>query len=151
ALAQRAREAGVRQFIYLSSTKVMGEEGGYFDETTLPAPVDDYGKSKHEAEIALLALDSSTFAVSIIRPPLIYGPRVKGNVLRIMKLLTKSLPLPLGGIHNARSMVFILNLLALIERIIERRASGVFIAGDRTAISTTQMVRGLAQGLPAPA
>lgn len=150
AFAQHARSAGVRHFVYLSSTKVMGEEGGYFDEHARPAPIDDYGKSKWEAEVGLSGMSSSHFTVSVIRPPLIYGPRVKGNVLRIMNMLTRSWPVPLGGISNCRSMVSVSNLIALIERIIELRAGGVFIAGDRMPISTTQLVLGLAQGMPSP-
>lgn len=151
AFAQRAREAGVRQFIFLSSTKVMGEEGGYFDESSIPHPVDDYGKSKFEAEVGLNDLARSSFTVSIVRSPLIYGPRVKGNVLRIMELLSKPLLLPLDGIGNARSMVYVGNLIALIERIIELRAPGIFVAGDAEPISTTQLVRCLAQGMHSPA
>jgi len=154
-LARRARDAGVRHFIYLSSTKVMGDEGGYFDEHSVPHPVDDYGKSKLEAELGLAKLQdvsphSEPWAVSIVRPPLIYGPRVKGNVLRILDLLSKPWPLPFDGIHNARSMVSVGNLIALIERIIELRAPGTFVAGDAAPISTTELVRGLAEGMPLP-
>jgi len=147
ALARRARQAGVQQFVYLSSVKVMGDEDGYFDENSLPQPVDDYGKSKFEAEAGLSDLACPDFTVSIVRPPLVYGPRVKGNVLRIMDLIARQWPLPLDGIENARSMVYVLNLVALIERVIELRAGGVFIAGDAAPISTTQLVRGLAQGM----
>jgi len=146
-LARHARAAGVSQFIYLSSTKVMGDEGGYFDEQSVPHPVDDYGKSKFEAELGLGSLISGSFTVSIVRPPLIYGPGVKGNVLRIMELLSKPWPLPLDGIDNARSMVSIANLIALLERIVELRAPGTFIAGDAAPISTTQLVRSLADGM----
>src|SRR6478609_2683463 len=146
-LARHARAAGVSQFIYLSSTKVMGDEGGYFDEQAVPHPVDDYGKSKFEAELGLGSLISGSFTVSIVRPPLIYGPGVKGNVLRIMELLSRPWPLPLDGIDNARSMVSIANLIALLERIVELRAPGTFIAGDAAPISTTQLVQGLGEGM----
>ncbi len=149
-LARKSRDAGVRHFIYLSSTKVMGDEGGYFDESSTPQPVDDYGKSKLEAELGLAALQNDRMTVSIVRPPLIYGPRVKGNVLRILELLSKPWPLPLDGIHNERSMVAVGNLIALIERIIELRAPGTFVAGDSSPISTTELVRGLAQGMVSP-
>jgi UDP-glucose 4-epimerase len=129
----------------------MGDEGGYLDEHSVPNPLDDYGKSKLEAERGLAQLQSEQFTVSIVRPPLIYGPRVKGNVLRILQLLSKPWPLPLGGIHNERSMVAVGNLIALIERIIEVRASGTFIAGDAAPISTTELVRELAEGMASPA
>lgn len=150
-LAQLARHSGARHFIYLSSTKVMGDEGGYFDERSVPNPVDDYGKSKLEAELGLRDLQGDQLTVSIVRPPLIYGPRVKGNVLRILELLSKRWPLPLAGINNERSMVAVGNLIALIERIVELRAPGTFIAGDAAPISTTMLVRGLAEGMSSPA
>jgi UDP-glucose 4-epimerase len=88
-----------------------------------------------------------TFVVSIVRSPLIYGPGVKGNIRAIMGLLQRQVPLPLAGIQNSRSMVGIKNLIALVEVLITRRATGTFVAGDIEPISTTELVTSIVNGM----
>jgi nucleoside-diphosphate-sugar epimerase len=140
-LAIKAQKGGVPHFIFASSVKVYGDElnNTQLDETSPTAPEDDYGKSKLQAEQILRGLENEHFKVAIVRPPLVYGAGVKGNMLKIMALATKPYPLPLKGINNQRSMVFIDNLVALFNTITENQASGVFIAGDKKPLSTSQL------------
>jgi nucleoside-diphosphate-sugar epimerase len=156
-LACQAASAGVRRFIFISSIKVNGESslpGKPFLPSDLPAPQDAYGLSKLEAEQGLLALaQESGMKVVIIRPPLIYGPGVKGNFASMIKLVDKGLPLPLGAIHNQRSLVGIDNLVDLIIRCIDHPAAAnrVFLAGDGEDISTTELLRALGRAMGRPA
>jgi nucleoside-diphosphate-sugar epimerase len=111
-VARAAVGAGVRRFIFVSSIGVLGNEttGVAFSEDTPPRPVEPYAVSKHEAELALQALERETgLEVSIVRPPLIYGPHVKGNFLRLLKLVAAGIPLPLGAVRNCRSLVGVTN------------------------------------------
>lgn len=145
--AQDAKKAGVSQFIYISSTKVYGEESIIYNESSVCLPSDPYGKSKLEAEIELKKIESDSFSVAIIRPPLVYGANVKGNMLKLMSLLIRFKIIPLGGIKNQRSMVYIGNLVALIEHIVLNQSSGLILAGDKKQYSTTELVYGLSKGL----
>ncbi|NPU94207.1 MAG: NAD-dependent epimerase/dehydratase family protein, partial [Gammaproteobacteria bacterium] len=117
-LARIAAQAGVKRFVFISSVKVNGERTDPdmpFIEDDLPFPEDPYGVSKCEAEQGLRTLAETTgMAVVIIRPPLVYGPGVKGNFLNLLKLAKSGLPLPLGSIHNQRSMIYLGNLVDLI-------------------------------------
>lgn len=156
-LARQAASAGVRRFIFISSVKVNGETslpGKPFLATDVPAPQDAYGLSKLEAEQGLLALAKETgMEVVIIRPPLVYGPGVKGNFASMIKLVAKELPLPLGAIHNRRSLVGIDNLVDLIIRCIGHTAAAnrVFLAGDGEDISTTELLRAVGRAMGRPA
>ncbi len=140
-LAIAAKAAGVNHFIYASSVKVYGNiVSETINENTPCEPDDAYGKSKLLAEQYLQQLMDETFAVSIIRPPLVYGSGVKGNMLKLLQLAQKNIPLPFGNIHNKRSLVFIGNLIALIDKLITTKAAGIFIAGDAEPVSTTRLV-----------
>jgi UDP-glucose 4-epimerase len=151
-LADRAKESGVGLFIYLSSVKVYGEETStVLDEFSPCHPVDPYGKSKLEAENYLRSIQNNEFKVAIIRPPMVYGPGVKGNMTRLLQLAEKNYPLPFGGINNKRSIVFISNLVELINHIIERNARGTFIAGDARPISTAELVTLMREAMNKPA
>lgn len=156
-LARQAAESGVRRFVYLSSIKVNGEEtaaGQPFTENDLPAPLDAYGISKHEAEVALGELAAETgLDVVIIRPPLVYGPGVKANFRRMMSWLHRGVPLPLGAIHNQRTLLGIDNLVDLIATCIRHpsAANQTFLAGDGEDLSTTQLLRRLGSALGRPA
>jgi len=142
-LAKAAKSAQVAHFIFISTVKVFGEETtdekGLSESSTCKAS-DPYGKSKLQAEIALKEIETDDFSIAIVRPPLVYGPGVKGNMLRLLNLSLKGRAMPFGGIENQRSMVFIDNLIELINCIIDQKASGIFHAGDREAISTTRLV-----------
>lgn len=139
--AKKAKENKVRQFIYISSTKVYGDNvKGVLDEFSECYPTDPYGESKLEAEQELMKLANEDFIISIVRPPLIYGKGVKGNLARISKLIDKLPILPFGGIKNRRSMVYVGNLTAMIDHLINTQVKGVFIAGDKKTYSTTDLV-----------
>lgn len=147
ALAEQAAANGVKQFIFLSSVKVNGEQtlpGFPFTETSLTAPSDPYGISKHEAEQALLALGRETgMAITIIRPPLVYGPGVGANFLSMLRWVKKQIPLPLASIHNERSFVFLDNLVSLIMHCIGKKeaANQVFLVSDGQDLSTPELLR----------
>lgn len=141
-LALKAKEEGVKQFIYISSTKVYGDGGDeqIFNEATICQPTDSYGKSKFIAEQRLIQIDSEKFKVAIVRPPLVYGPGVKGNLLRFIKLAEKGIPMPFKHVHNNRAMVHVDNLISLIHRIIELNESGVYTLTDNRRISTEDLM-----------
>lgn len=156
-LALQAAEAGVRRFIFLSSVKVLGEETALdstFQADSPPNPVDPYAISKREAEDGLKAIAAQTgMEVVIIRPPLVYGPGVKGNFATMMRWVAKGVPLPLGAIrHNRRSLVALDNLVDLIVLCIDhpRAANETFLAGDGEDLSTTELLERLAHAMGRP-
>jgi len=161
-LARAAARAGVERFIYLSSVKVNGERtiGRPFSEADPAAPVDAYGISKLEAELRLTQITRETGINTVIfRPPLIYGPGVKGNFLRLIKLVGYGLPLPLASIKNARSLLCVDNMVSAIEAVLVRPqpVNGIFMVSDGHDLSTPELVRciGAAMGkkprlLPCP-
>jgi UDP-glucose 4-epimerase len=144
-LARKAKENGVSHFIFMSTIKVYGEENDTaYTEVSPCHPQDMYGKTKLEAEIELQKLASNDFIVSVIRTPIVYGYGVKANMQSLMKLIDKIALLPFGGICNKRSFVYIGNLCALIDAIIQVKVGGVFLAGDDEALSTTDLIRRIA-------
>ncbi len=152
-LATQAAEAGVRRFVFISSIKVNGEStkpGKPFTAHQVPGPIDPYGVSKWEAERQLRTLSAETgMEVVIIRPVLVYGPGAKGNFLNMMKWLCKGVPLPLGAIHNKRSLVALDNLIDLIVTCIDhpRAANQTFLVSDGEDISTTELLLRVSQAL----
>jgi nucleoside-diphosphate-sugar epimerase len=146
-LAQQALLTGVKRFIFISSIKVNGEEtpwGRPFHADDMPAPVDAYGISKREAEDGLRKLCSnSSMDFVIIRPPLVYGPRVKGNFLQLIRWLDKGIPLPLASIQNKRSLIALDNLIDLIITCINHplAANQTFLASDGEDISTPELLK----------
>jgi nucleoside-diphosphate-sugar epimerase len=142
-LADAAKSAGVPHFLFVSTIKAFGErEDIVLKEDTPCDPVNDpYGQSKLDAELYLGTLKCDTFKVSIVRPPLIYGPEVKGNLIRLLGLSNSPWPLPFGGIDNRRTMVSLANLQALLFRILDTQKEGLFLASDRNPISTSYLIR----------
>lgn len=138
-LAKKAKQEGVGHFVFMSTVKVYGEESkeGCFDEHSKCHPVDAYGMSKLEAEKGLQLLADDSFAVSIIRTPVVYGPKVKANIFNIVKLLSRFPYLPFAKISNKRSMVYIGNLIQLMDIIIDKKVSGVFLASDPYPFSSS--------------
>jgi len=148
-LARQAVAARVKRFIYISSIKVNGEHtpNAPFRADDSPNPLNPYAISKFEAEQQLLALSKETgLEVVIIRPPLVYGPEVKGNFRRLIKLVATSMPLPLAGIDNSRSLVNVQNLCSLIQVcLLHPKAAGeVFLVSDGQDLSTTELVQQIA-------
>ena len=152
-LAQQAVKAGVKRFIFISSIKVNGEStllGQPFTANDAPNPQDAYGQSKYEAELALKQLAKGTgLDVVIIRPPLVYGADVKANFYNMMRWLNRSVPLPLGAIHNKRSLVALDNLVDLILTCATHpnAANQTFLVSDDEDLSTTELLRRMAQAL----
>lgn len=151
-LARAAVMAGVRRFIYISTVKVHGEatECRPVDETNAPAPADAYARSKWEAEEFLNELASERgLELVVLRPPLVYGPGVGGNFLRLMELVARGVPLPLGGIENQRSFVGLTNLTDLVARCIHHPAAAgqTFLVADGEDVSTPDLVRRLGTAL----
>lgn len=157
-LAEQSAESGVKRFIFLSSIKAMGEgsELGHPLSADDPLrPVDAYGISKQEAEQALVRLAGrSAMEVVVIRPVLVYGPGVGANFLSMMRWLDRGVPLPLGAVHNKRSLVALDNLVALILTCLDHPAAAnqTFHVSDGEDLSTTDLLRrmGRALGKPAP-
>ncbi|MBA3536188.1 MAG: SDR family oxidoreductase [Tatlockia sp.] len=145
-LAAQAASSGVKRFIFISSIKVNGEStfaNKPFSADDLPNPQDPYAISKYEAEQGLQELAAKTgMEVVIIRPPLVYGPGVKGNFQRMLFWLQKGLPIPLGAVTNKRSFVSIENLNSLILTCISnpRAANQVFLVSDGDDLSTTELL-----------
>jgi nucleoside-diphosphate-sugar epimerase len=155
-LAQQASEQGVRRFIYVSSVKVNGERtlGRPFRADDRPAPEDAYGKSKLEAELALQAWAAKTgIELVIVRPPLVYGPGVRANFLRLMQLVKSGVPLPLGGIKNSRSMVALGNLVdfLLLCAVHPDAAGATWMVSDNHDLSLPELVTLIAAAMGRPA
>ena len=149
-VARNAKKAGVKQFVFLSTVKVYGnfiKGHSYWNEKSPCFPDDAYGKSKYAAELALKELNDDKFTVSIIRTPLVYGEGVKANMLNLLKLISRFDYLPFKDINNRRCFTSSENLVAFIDRIIEKRASGIFIAMDKEAISTSVLLKILSEYL----
>ena len=156
-LARQAAAAGVKRFVFISSVKVNGEftqTGQAFAETDTSNPQDAYGQSKHEAEQGLRQLAADTgMEVVIIRPPLVYGPGVKANFAALMRAVQRGWPLPLGAVHNQRSLVALDNLVDLIVTCLKHPAAAnqTFLVSDGEDVSTTELLRRMGQAMGRPA
>ena len=148
ALAKKAKAGGVKQFVFMSSIKACGEESERpYTEQTACHPADAYGMSKQRAEQQLRALEDGSFKVAVVRAPLVYGEGVKANMLSLIRLVERFPVLPLGGIHNKRSMVYIGNLTHLVGEVVRQQKSGVFLAADDAPVSTPVLVQSIAEAL----
>jgi nucleoside-diphosphate-sugar epimerase len=152
-LARQAAQAGVRRFVFVSSIKVNGEStvpGLAFSADDEPEPLDPYGVSKFEAEQGLWKIAAQTgMELVIVRPPLIYGPGVKANFASMMRWVSLGVPLPLGHIHNVRSMVALDNLLDLLVTCLNHPAAAgqTFLVSDGDDVSTTELLRRTARAM----
>jgi nucleoside-diphosphate-sugar epimerase len=157
-LARSAANSGVKRFIFLSSIKVNGESTNIdlpFSVKSKADPQDPYGVSKHEAEMGLRRISNETgLEVTIIRPPLVYGPGVKGNFNTLIKVLSSRIPLPLASVrNNRRSMVGLDNLLSMIATCIRHpnAANQTFLISDKVDLSTYSLLRLLGASIGKPA
>lgn len=157
ATARLAEAAGglVRRFVFMSSVKVHGEDSGdgVYTEMGPKRPEDDYGRSKLEAERFLADLSGRTgMELVLIRPPLVYGPGVKANFLRLLRWIDSGLPLPFAAVRNRRSLIYLGNLIDAIARCVEHsRALGPFLVSDDEVVSTPELVTHAARALGRPA
>lgn len=155
-LARQAAAAGVQRFIFLSSIKVNGEAtapGQAFRASDTHRPQDPYGTSKWEAEQGLHHIAQDTgMEVVVIRPPLIYGPGVKANFAALLRAISNKRPLPLGAIHNLRSLVGLGNLVDLILTCTTHpsAAQQTFLVSDGEDLSTTDLIRRIARAMGQP-
>ena len=156
-LARCAAASGVKRLVYVSSIKVNGEAtagGQKYAESDTPAPQDPYGISKHEAEQALHRVAQETgIEIVIVRPPLIYGPEVKGNFIQMLKVLSAGIPLPLASVDNRRSLLYLGNLVdALSACATHPSAAGqTYLVSDGEDVSTPELLRLLANAAGQPA
>ena len=150
-LARQAAIVGVKRFVFVSSVKVNGDSTlpwRAFTEADLANPQDAYGKSKHEAEQGLRQVSAdSGMEVIIIRPPLVYGSGVKANFAALKRVVLRGWPLPLGAVHNQRSLIALDNLVDFIVTCIThpKAANHTFLVSDGQDLSTTELVRGMAR------
>ncbi|MBA4310816.1 MAG: NAD-dependent epimerase [Chlorobiaceae bacterium] len=138
-LAKKVKEQGVKHFIFFSSLSVYGLRNGEINQFTKPLPLDDYGKSKFEAEQELTELETQTFKLSIVRPPIVYGPRCPGNFSRLLRLFYY-LPI-LPKLNNKRSMIFIDNLSDFLHVMIQHQITGTYIPQNEKYVSTISIFR----------
>jgi UDP-N-acetyl-alpha-D-quinovosamine dehydrogenase len=151
-LASAAAQAGVRRFIFLSSVKVNGEEttGRAYSATNEPHPCDAYGRSKWRGEKCLQEIGATTsMEAVIVRPPLVYGPGVKANFLRLLRWVDKERPLPLGAIDNSRSLVSVWNLCDLLAHLLKHSAAPgrTWMVSDGEDVSTPDLIRRIAHAM----
>jgi nucleoside-diphosphate-sugar epimerase len=155
-LARQAAALGVRRLVFLSTVKVNGEStapGQAFSEADVPKPSDPYGVSKAEAEAGLRQLSAETgLEVTILRPPLVYGAGVKGNLRTLMRWVERGVPLPLGVVNNRRSMVGLGNLSDAIMTTIDHPAAAnrTFMVSDGEDLSTSELLRRIARLMGKP-
>ncbi len=149
-LALAAVRTGVRRLVFVSSIKVNGEAtppDRPFRASDAPDPQDDYGRSKWQAEQLLARVTG--LEVVVVRPPLVYGPRVRANFLRLLQLVDTGLPLPFASIRNRRSLFYVGNLVSLLRRCAEhpRAAGRTFLAADGDDLGTPELVRRMGAAL----
>jgi nucleoside-diphosphate-sugar epimerase len=155
-LADAAVRGGVRRFVLVSSIGVLGNDSGgrAFTAADPPHPSEPYAVSKWEAEQRLLERVAGTaIEAVIVRPPLVYGPGVKGNFLRLLRLVNSGLPLPFAGLEARRSFVGLQNLCGLLEACIDHPAAAgrVLLAADGEDVTLPELLDAIARGLGRPA
>ncbi len=149
-LARAAAAAGVRRLLFMSSIAVHGPATAPLRETDVPHPVTPYGISKLEAEEGLREIGARTgLEVTILRPPLVYGPEVGARFLQLLQWTRRGIPLPFAAIRNERSLVGVNNLAdAIVTAITHPAAAGrTYLVADEAAISTPELIRRLAAGM----
>ncbi|KWX75288.1 NAD-dependent epimerase [Paenibacillus riograndensis] len=146
-VANKAKQQKVKQFIFMSSMIIYGSDGKIGEtkvvsKNTIPNPVDFYGKSKLEADVAIQELTNAQFMAVSVRIPMVYGPNCKGNFPRL-RLLAEKLPV-FPDIQNERSMIFIDNLCEFLRVVIDKEVTGIFFPQNKQYICTTDIIRVMA-------
>ncbi|HOI25726.1 MAG TPA: NAD-dependent epimerase/dehydratase family protein [Caldisericia bacterium] len=141
--AQKAKDDGVEQFLFLSSMSVYGVENGVIDKNTPLKPSSAYGKSKIEAEQLINELQDDSFTVVTLRPPMVYGKGCRGNYPRLASLALKTPVFP--KVDNKRSMIYIDNLSEFVKQLIDNRSVGLFFPQNVEYVNTSEMVRLIAE------
>ena len=141
--AQKAKDDGVEQFVFLSSMSVYGIENGVIDKNTPIKPNSAYGKSKIEAEELVNKLQDNSFTIATLRPPMVYGKGCRGNYPRLAGLALKTPIFP--KVDNKRSMIYIDNLSEFVKQLIDNRSGGLFFPQNTEYVNTSEMVRLIAE------
>jgi nucleoside-diphosphate-sugar epimerase len=154
-LLDEAVRAGVRRFLFVSSVKALGEGGERpWTDDTPPAPLDPYGVSKLDAErLVRQVADGAGMHAPVLRLPLVYGPGVRANFLKLMETVDRGIPLPFGLVRNRRSLAFSGNVAAAIRVALDAPAAAreTFLVSDGEDLSTPELVRRIAAALGRPA
>jgi nucleoside-diphosphate-sugar epimerase len=155
-LAEHSAARGVRRFVYLSSIKASGERNGAraLDGSEAPAPEGAYGRTKLAAERALAEVGrASGIEIVLLRPPLVYGPGVKANFRALVRAIARGWPLPFASVRNARSLVYVGNLVDAIARCVEvpRAAGRTYLVSDGAPRSTPELCRAIGAAVGRPA
>lgn len=145
-LARKAKAAGVRKFVQMSSMAVYGEALVVNASTPL-APTTHYGRSKAEADAALLELEDENYQVALLRPPMIYGPRAPGNMERLIALVRRLPVLPFANAVESREFLCVDNFVLQAEYAMDSNLSGVFLMKDVKAFCTAELVRIISEEL----
>ena len=146
-VAQRAKAAGVKRFVFMSSVKAIGEPGqSLVREDQASTATDPYGKSKHDAELAIMRLHSTDFQVVALRPTLVYGPGAKGNLESLLRLVRGGRRPPLPTLRNRRSLVGVNDLITATLLAGSHPAAGgqAYTVTDGRVYSTTDIIEALA-------
>ena len=150
-LARLSARKGIKRFIYLSSVKVNGEGKPIsYTEMDTPAPSDPYSISKYEAEQVLQQVSGETdLEIVVLRPPLVYGPGVKGNFLTLLRIVSNGYWLPLASVKNRRSLIFLDNMNdAILAVICHPDAAGkTYLVSDGFDVSTPELIRRIAKAM----
>lgn len=147
-VAKKAKEEGVKQFIFMSSMIIYGKDAKIgktkvISKNTVPSASDFYGQSKLEADLEIQKLQDNNFKIVIIRTPMVYGPNCKGNFPRLKKLARITPIFP--DIENQRSMIYIDNLCEFFKQVIDKELTGMFFPQNREYVSTKEIIRILAE------
>ena len=142
-LAQKAKEAGIRQFIQLSTIAVYSPLSTSITSKTATKPHSIYGKSKLAADEGLLAMQSDDFKVSIVRPPVIYGPNAPGNMQALIRLIQKGWPLPFLYKKNQRTILYIENLTSALYMMMTQQKAGIFLLRDEEQPSLATLTQNI--------
>lgn len=154
-LGRQAAQAGVKRLVFISTVKVNGEgRDEPYRETDLPVPEDPYAITKWEAEQGLQKIAQETgLEVVVLRPPLVYGPGVRANFQRLMRVVERGWPLPLGAIANRRSLLYLGNFVEAIRVCVEHPAAAgqTFLLDDGSPVSTPELIRAVSHAMGRPA
>ena len=142
-LAEQAKQRGIKHFIFISTMAVFGSDNDVIGINTKPNPTTVYGKTKLVAEQEIMKLQCDTFKVTIIRPPMVYGPSCPGNYKKL-KTISNIIPV-FPNITNERSVIFIGNLVLCIEQVILKGIIGILHPQDPQYIKTTELVEKIAK------
>lgn len=141
--AKKAKEEGVKQFIFLSTMSVYGMDKGIIYENTPLNPKSHYGKSKLQAEKLILQLEDDNFKIVILRPPMVYGKGCKGNYPKLAKLVLKTPIFPY--VNNRRSMIYIDNLCEFVKILIDDCSNGIYFPQNNEYVNISEMVKLIAE------